>query len=161
MSSDVQTQLNNKLNLSGGTIVGDFDIYGTFNMNGNILCPTGDIYAGTLHLPASVKLCVAILQNGILSESNISTTALSYLDASSSIQSQLNNKADKSGNTSIYVTKADNIGYFLNNINTYCYFGLAYNNGAFNNYAVVNDLIIRNDVGNIILSSSYIYIKIS
>ena len=130
----------------------------------NNLRAYGDIYANTFNLAATGNLRVAVLLNGVLAESTVSTTTLGYLDATSSIQNQLNtinaSYLPIFGGTllnSLSIQKSNNIGLFLSNNSTSAYFALAYSNGAYNTLAVPNDLIIRNDGGSIILSSSYIH----
>ena len=84
ISSSIQGLLNNKLNLTGGAISGNLTVY-------------GDIYTTTINYAQSGNLVVAIFQNGVLSESSTTTTQLSYLDATSSIQTQINNKLSLTG----------------------------------------------------------------
>jgi hypothetical protein len=192
ISSDVQTNLNNKLDLSGGTL------------SGNLICnallqrlPGGNIFinlmntttgyvqymtdslnsASTMVLDVQTSAVVSgVAPNitnytihppvNILSSINgITPTQLTYLTTlSSNVQTQLNliNASYLSifGGTlldSLMIQKSNNIGYILNNNSNSCYLALAYTNGSYNNGAVSNDLILRNDNGRIILSSSSTY----
>lgn len=77
-SSNIQTQLNNKLDLTGGTISGNLTISGTTTLN------------------AQVNLNDTLYVNS----TNITPTQISYLaGATSNIQSQLNGKLNSLGTT--------------------------------------------------------------
>ena len=82
--SSLQTQINGKLSLTGGTL-------------------TGMLTTPSLNVSGATASTVAVFDGSKnLTSSAVSTTTLGYLDATSSIQTQLNTKA-----TTTYVDTAD------------------------------------------------------
>lgn len=95
-TSNIQTQLNNKLNLVGGIISGSLDVNGTTNLQttnigGTLTCLSYSYFSNDINLSGSAKIYV----NGVI---GITQNELSYLSGSTSnIQTQLNNKLNLSG----------------------------------------------------------------
>lgn len=151
LTSNVQTQLNNKLDLTGGTITGALTLNGLTYLNNNILANSAtispaelsyldgvssnlqtqlnnklDLTGGTISGGITFNGVVNLNNNIVANALTISPIELSYLDnASSNIQGQLNSKLDKTGGT---VSGPVN---FSSDVDIY-------GNGTFNNTATFN-----------------------
>jgi hypothetical protein len=119
VTSNVQTQLNGKLNLTGGTMTGQINMTVTPTIDQHVttksfvdyqdglrVLKTGDTMTGPL--TSTIYYCsgfsidnyVLVSENQQIKESAITTTKLGYLtDVTSNIQSQLNGKLNLTGGT--------------------------------------------------------------
>ena len=98
VTSNIQTQLNNKLSLTGGTITGTLVASGTTNLdttyiNGALTASFYSYFNNDINITGSAKIIVN-------STTGITQNQLSYLSGvTSNIQTQLNNKLSLSGGT--------------------------------------------------------------